>query len=214
MHTLKWSNDFVLGIDEIDQQHQALVEKIKALDALTHVEPGEHTTRQLLADLTDYVREHFLLEECLMAKGRCSTELVFRHRVEHAYFRSVLKDVKSDFEGGRATVTISLIEYLVNWLLHHIVVVDREMASELKVADPKFDRPDSGTLARQVTDELTESERHLFAELRRAYGDLEDQVGERTRVLMDRNRALEMELREMTAKVTHLSQDLEAVRRQ
>lgn len=206
MVTFKWSDEYALGIEEIDQQHRALIEKINAFDVSAHGESREHATRKLLDDLTDYVYDHFLLEECLMAKGRCSAELVARHRVEHAHFRSVLRDVRNDFEGGRTTVTASLIEYLVHWLLHHIVVVDREMAGELNAAAPLFGVQATGVLVQHVTDHLTDSERHLLAELRRAYAEVEARVSERTRGLMEKIRTLEMALREKSALVEQLSQ--------
>ena len=56
-----------------------------------------------------------------------------------------------------------------------------------------------------VTDDLTESERHLLAELRRANDQVEQQVQERTRALSEKNRQLEAELRELKAQVARLS---------
>ncbi|MDP2826105.1 MAG: hemerythrin domain-containing protein [Sulfuritalea sp.] len=91
MNIIEWTNDFALGIDEIDQQHRALIGMINALDASTHGDPGPETMRRLLAQLSDYVRDHFGFEERLMGGGGCSPDLIARHFGEHAYFRSVLK---------------------------------------------------------------------------------------------------------------------------
>jgi hemerythrin len=67
MNIIAWSSEFALGVDEIDQQHQALVGMINALDASTRDDSSSDTVRQLLRDLNDYVREHFAFEERLMA---------------------------------------------------------------------------------------------------------------------------------------------------
>lgn len=204
MHIIAWSNEFALGIDEIDEQHKALVGMINALDASTHGDFSSDTVRRLLADLNEYVRNHFAFEERLMAGGGCSQELVTRHLGEHAYFRSVLKDLTNDFENGRRNVTVTLIEYLVHWLLHHIVVVDRAMANQLNAAEPHLDKRVAAALLQDVAEDLTDSERHLLAELRRANDELELQVRERTRDLSERNSKLEAELREMSALVERL----------
>lgn len=208
MHIIAWSNEFALGIDEIDEQHKALVGMINALDASTHGDFSSDTVRRLLADLNDYVRNHFAFEERLMAGGGCSQELVTRHLGEHAYFRSVLKDLTSDFENGRRNVTVTLIEYLVHWLLHHIVVVDRAMAHQLNSAGPDLDKRVAAALLENVTEDLTDSERHLLAELRRANDELELQVRERTRDLSERNSKLEADLREKSVLVEKLSAEL------
>jgi hemerythrin-like metal-binding protein len=210
LHIIEWSNDFALGIGEIDEQHKALVGMINALDASTHGDSGPETLRALLRQLNDYVRDHFAFEERLMAGGGCSQELVTRHCGEHSYFRSVLKDLTADYENGRRSITIPLIEYLVHWLLHHIVVVDRAMAHQLNAAEPELGARVAAALTQDVTEDLTESERHLLSELRRANDELERQVEDRTRALTEKNNQLEAELRAARAEVERLGAQLVA----
>lgn len=199
MRVIKWTNEFALGIEEIDEQHRALVGMINALDPGTHGDPGSETIRRLLAELSDYASHHFAFEERLMGGGGCSPDLIARHFSEHAYFRSLLKDLTTDFEKGRRNITVPLIEYLVHWFLHHIAVVDRVMAHELNVAEPELAARVAAALMQNVTDDLTDSERHLLGELRRTNEELERQVQERTQALTEKNHKLEAELREMTA---------------
>ncbi len=210
MHIIKWSSDFALGIDEIDAQHQALVGMINALDATTHEEYSPENMRKLLDELNAYVKDHFGFEERLMAGGGCSQDLVTRHCGEHAYFRSVLRDLTADFENGRTSITVTLIEYLVHWLLHHIVVVDRAMAQQLNAADPELKARVAAALMQEMTDDLTESERHLLAELRRANEELETQVEERTRELRELNRRLQTDLDAARAEIQRLKAELAA----
>ena len=205
MHIIEWTSDFALGIDEIDEQHRALVGMINALDSSTHEKYSPEKMRKLLGELSDYVRDHFGFEERLMAGGGCTQEFVTRHCGEHAYFRSVLRDLTADFESGRRSITVPLIEYLVHWLLHHIAVVDRAMAHQLNATEPELGARVAAALMQEVTDDLTESERHLLAELRRANDQVELQVQERTRALSEKNRQLEAELRELQAQVARLS---------
>jgi hemerythrin-like metal-binding protein len=210
LHIIKWSNDFALGIGEIDEQHKALVGMINALDASTHEEYSPETMRRMLDELNAYVKEHFGFEERLMAGGGCSPELVTRHCGEHAYFRSVLRDLTADFESGRTSITVPLIEYLVHWLLHHIVVVDRAMAHQLNAAEPELAARVAAALLQDVTDDLTDSERHLLSELRRANDELEKQVAERTRDLRNDRLRLEQELAQARSEIKDLKAQLAA----
>ncbi|TRZ93310.1 MAG: hypothetical protein D4R84_10650 [Rhodocyclaceae bacterium] len=209
---IEWTNEFALGIDELDEQHRGLVDMINALEASTHSGAGPEAVPGHLARLSDYVRDHFSFEERLMAGGGCSPDLVTRHCGEHAYFRCVLKDLTSEFESGTRSVTTPLIEYLVHWLLHHIVVVDRAMVHQLNAAEPALAARIAVTMMQNVTDELTDSERHLLSELRRANAELERQVQLRTQALSEKNSKLEAELREMSALVERLSKGQESPR--
>lgn len=206
MHIVEWSDSFALGIDEIDRQHRALVGMINALDGSTHGDDRPETTARLLDELSDYARDHFALEERLMAGGGCTAEHVTRHCTEHVYFRSVLVDLKKDFTDRRTNITVPLIEYLVHWLLHHIVVVDRAMATELSAAEPALAARVAAAMTQDVSDDLTDSERHLLAELRRVNAELERKV----QALTDQNRKLEADSREMTVLVERMSRELEA----
>ena len=210
MHIIKWSNDFALGIGEIDEQHKALVGMINALDASTYEEYSPEKIRRMLDELNAYVKEHFGFEERLMAGGGCSPELVTRHCGEHAYFRSVLRDLTADFDSGRTSITVPLIEYLVHWLLHHIVVVDRAMAHQLSAAEPEMAARVAAALLQDVTDDLTDSERHLLSELRRANDELEKQVAERTRGLRNDRLRLEQELAQARNEIKDLRSRLAA----
>jgi len=208
LHIIEWTDEYALGIVEIDAQHRTLVGMINALDASTHDNPGPETVRTLLMQLGDYVRDHFGFEERLMAGSACSPELVTRHYGEHAYFRSVLKDLTADFENG-GRITIPLIEYLVHWLLHHIAVVDRAMVNQLNGVGLELAARVSAAMLRDVSDELTDSERRLLAELRRANEELERQVHERTQALNEKNSKLEAALSEMSVLVERLSKGQE-----
>lgn len=176
LQPILWSDEFAIGIQEIDDQHRRLVDMINALESGKDG-GGAEATGKVLAQLNDYVRDHFMLEERLMEDASFDADFVTRHHGEHAYFRGALKDFTADFENGRREVSASLIEYLVHWLLHHIVVVDRDMARQFHAAGPEL-ATHFQALAQGLTDNLVESERHLIADLQHANAALARQLEE------------------------------------
>lgn len=169
-----WSQEFAIGISEIDEQHRHLVELINSLtNNPAREDPA--TTESVLTELNDYVRDHFTLEERLMDGAGFDAEFVARHCAEHAYFVGALRDFTADFRSGRSGVTVSLIEYLVHWLLHHIVVVDREMSDQYRAGGTET-AARFQSLAQGFSDDLEESERHLIADLQHENNELAKQV--------------------------------------
>ncbi|MCK7492479.1 MAG: hemerythrin domain-containing protein [Comamonadaceae bacterium] len=71
MAILVWNEDYRVGLDEVDQQHQGLVDMINRLDAaISDGEPSDVIVR-LLADLKSYTHYHFSTEEHLMRECAC-----------------------------------------------------------------------------------------------------------------------------------------------
>lgn len=174
MQPILWNPEFAVGIPEIDEQHRHLVDLINSL--LKNCGRDDvATTAGILADLNVYVRDHFALEERLMRASAFEADFVARHSAEHAYFAGALRDFTADFNSGRSGVTISLVEYLVHWLLHHIVVVDREMSEQYRAGGPAT-AARLKSITQGVSDELEESERHLIADLQHENSELARQV--------------------------------------
>ncbi len=176
MNEVKWTPEFAIGIDEVDTQHHALIDMINALAVGIDRDHDDSMSRQMIDNLADYVRFHFALEEKLMATGGCDQEFMVRHRGEHGYYRGVLKDFRSDFISGRSRISPPFIDYLVHWLLHHIVTTDREMVAHLHTSKSRKPR-EPRTMTQEMTDELNASERHLLFELQHANAQLESRLG-------------------------------------
>lgn len=177
MFSIRWSPDYAVGIAEVDAQHQTLIDMINDLSHGVGTAQEETTTRALLKRLADYTHVHFSLEEQMMEGAQVAPEFRTRHCGEHAYFIGVLKDFTRDFDSGRGRISASLVEYLVHWLLHHIVVVDREMAQHLQHTSASHIDPATQQNTGMVT-ELHTSERQLLAEMQHSITDLRGQLEE------------------------------------
>lgn len=63
---LEWSEEYRLGIEGIDKQHQYLFEIVGRIAALDAVNSTKEELKQILGELSGYMREHFRDEEIYM----------------------------------------------------------------------------------------------------------------------------------------------------
>ncbi len=177
MQPITWTPEYEVGLEEVDSQHRSIIEKINALSSGDGTEQNDSVALRLLEELSDYVRHHFKTEEALMVRGGCDHDFEVRHRSEHAYYRGVLRDFMNDYIDGRSRITSSFLEYLVHWLLHHIVSTDREMVAHLKSVHPDHPERVSARSLQTIASELSAAERQLLFELHHANTQLEERVG-------------------------------------
>lgn len=123
MTFMPWSNALMLGIPYIDAQHQTLVGLINTLhDEVDNPIPDRAVIGQVLEGLVDYTHNHFIEEEVLFQRhGYPQTQ---EHIAEHAQFTAQAMNWLLRFEAGEE-VDVEAMEFLKNWLLHHILEEDR-----------------------------------------------------------------------------------------
>ena len=63
---VEWSDVLSVGIEEIDAQHKVLVDLVNEMHQAIHQRRGSDAVREILAQLADYTRIHFAVEESLM----------------------------------------------------------------------------------------------------------------------------------------------------
>lgn len=116
MQRIEWSDEFEIGINVIDAQHQRIVEYINTL-----VDMGENAEAQevasLIDSLVDYTYSHFAFEESLMEEAEY--ELIAIHKATHEAFGRRVKDLYTQFKDGK-DVTGALGQLLRAWLIDHI----------------------------------------------------------------------------------------------
>lgn len=176
MQKIEWTNDYAVGIIDVDEQHHALIDMINALSSCIGTDQEANTTREMLDGLAEYTRTHFALEERLMAEANIDPSFSARHRGEHTYFIGVLRDFSADFSRGKGRISAPLLEYLLHWLLHHIVVTDREMAKHLHSGAQFIYSKKAGHQADSITADLNASELQMIQALKNANQQLEQRL--------------------------------------
>lgn len=127
---MAWTKDLLLGIEEIDQQHQMLFDCLARLEHAVTMDERWSAVHFGLVQLSDFVRIHFTVEETLLRlHGYPDLEA---HIAEHRRFAIALGTFKE--ESIRGDVSGDMVEFLRNWLTNHIGKTDTAYVPHLRTA--------------------------------------------------------------------------------
>ena len=126
----EWKPEYSVKIASIDGQHQNLFRMGEELYAAMSAGQGKAVLSKTLDRLVQYTKVHFAHEERLMrAHGYPGLEA---HLVEHRALTQKVAAFQSEFENGKALMTVQLLNFLKDWLQHHIAESDQKYAPFLK----------------------------------------------------------------------------------
>jgi hemerythrin len=130
-----WRAQYSVGIASIDSQHQKLIGMINELNAAMHEGHGRDVMGKILDGLTAYTVSHFSHEEKLMQLHRFPG--FERHKVEHDKLIKQVKTLQQSFRSGAASVTVEAMTFLLNWLIGHILGMDKQYTALMQAAGVK-----------------------------------------------------------------------------
>ena len=125
---IQWRDEFALGVGIIDDQHKKLIERAASFSRA--VESGDRdaagdTVNYLIA----YAIQHFGAEELIMIRNRY--DRFKEHRDEHSWFIKEVYDLNLRMADPTALSQQELTDFrdfLVRWVLDHIMKTDRDIA--------------------------------------------------------------------------------------
>lgn len=124
------TEDLKVGNSFIDQDHQKLVDLINQLHAAMAQGQGKDMLGKILAELVKYTREHFKREEEHMQ--RISYPGYAAHKQEHDKLIKEVVDLQNKFSAGNGMMSVQVSTFLRNWLVNHIMKVDKDLAVAIK----------------------------------------------------------------------------------
>jgi len=130
MNLFKWKNGFDIGIAEIDEQHRSFLDCLNDCSAQIVSEKKASIDQGLIDRLRAYAAMHFRFEENLMvAKGYPEIE---QHRKMHEYFESQVAELEASITNQRGRSIESVLSFLRDWFLNHIIEQDKKYAPYVK----------------------------------------------------------------------------------
>ncbi len=127
-----WSEQYAIGIELIDYDHQRLVGMLNQVVSAVNFNLGDSHIRRVLSELIDYTKYHFSREEELMRAHNYPD--LEEHLVQHKMMVGQIEDFSSRI--GRTgscedEVCMDIYRYLKEWLVNHITCTDKDMGNYL-----------------------------------------------------------------------------------
>ena len=130
MHKKLKIDDYLLGIDSIDQQHAKLLEMINMLAKSMSLGDARSELESLIERLYAFAQSHFAYEEELMRQTEYpGYEL---HRSQHmSYQDDILKLFHRWNDGGGFMIAVDVHKMMIQWATEHILEHDKQYAEHL-----------------------------------------------------------------------------------
>ena len=203
MKAFPWDQSFVTGLDQVDEQHHALVDLINRFSALLEggnvVDPKQ--MEKVCDELAEYARYHFSEEQLFMDELGVDPRHVAHHAREHADFFLDLARMRTEVTAGVPAAARHLLEFLVHWLAAHILGSDQSMARQIAAMNAGRTPAEAFAVEERPVDGAT-------GILLKSLGSLFMLVSERSRQLSELNETLENRVFRRTQELSLINERL------
>jgi len=138
MPLIDWNDALSTGYRPMDADHMRLAELVNELhdnllagSSMTLIEAGFHR-------IARHTANHFRHEERLMAESSFPDSL--NHTLAHQQLETQIADLLRQVDAGEPVFTLELVEFLRNWLLNHILSMDKKLGEHLVRQPPASPR--------------------------------------------------------------------------
>jgi|APDOM4702015159_1054818.scaffolds.fasta_scaffold390633_1 methyl-accepting chemotaxis protein/hemerythrin len=119
----EWDEKYSVGVLSIDNQHKEILSIMgRLLDAMKKGQASE-ISAGIIHELEKYAASHFQKEEFFF--HRFNYIGLSDHIIEHQNFKDKIRVLKSDLHSGKITLSFELLNFLKDWIDHHILVIDK-----------------------------------------------------------------------------------------
>lgn len=126
MNMFDWKAEYAVGHPEIDSQHKRLFQLAADLHSAMTGGKAKDVLNGTLANLISYTKRHFACEERLMQANHYPEYA--KHKMLHDALTARVVAFQKEFASGRTSLSVELLQFLSDWLRHHIGETDRKLA--------------------------------------------------------------------------------------
>ena len=129
MTLVEWRDEFKIGIEEVDFEHQELIELINELYAESKKEDSALTVIDYLEEIFAKISAHFALEEKVMRD--LQYDEYEDHKEDHELLLDIIRDIMDDYmDGYTDDADLDEEEFadrLNDWFVKHFSTKDARM---------------------------------------------------------------------------------------
>ena len=124
MAFINWDDNLSVGVNLFDNDHKELIAIANRLHDSITVGAQQGVLAPILNELVKYTIYHFGHEEGMMLQY--SYPDYDKHKSEHDSLIEKVQDFDDQVQSGKTSISLSLISFLKDWLVNHIMVTDME----------------------------------------------------------------------------------------
>ena len=127
-----FTEEYMIGVELIDREHKALFDIIRRADSLVRTmaeEDNYDEIKKILGELKSYTITHFADEEEYMLSIHYEGYEV-QKRAHEAFITRLDEISMEDIDEDPQKYMESLIEFLLGWLINHILQADKKIPSQ------------------------------------------------------------------------------------
>ncbi len=124
MKKIAWSEEFSVGVAELDEQHRKIIELINTLTDATGGEGGVDSIAHVINEMHSYIIDHFSTEERLLKRKKYPE--LDAQKASHDAFIKKFSYICLEVARDRDSATQNLTEYLSHWWSSHILEDDMQ----------------------------------------------------------------------------------------
>jgi hemerythrin len=121
---MMWKDEYALGVQEIDNQHETLLELITEFEKAVEGRAHWNTVQPLVAKAREFVKFHFAVEESLMQI--VAYPQFVAHRAEHQFILEKFAILEQRVL--RQEMNAQLLPLVHSWLFRHSINSDQPFA--------------------------------------------------------------------------------------
>ena len=123
MSFFEWKDDYSVGVNKIDKQHEKLVGYLNELDESMKAGKGKDSLGVVLNGLVEYTKTHFTTEESLLKLHKFPG--FEEHKKKHIKMTEHVLSLNRKYASGEISNPIQITNFLKEWLAKHILETDK-----------------------------------------------------------------------------------------